>query len=84
MRSYCGKVGSSTASEFEQHCLAGRQVHDGFHVVVDALDEARRTLGVLVRVFGLPYRVRFRIPMPVTFRPGYSIVMVKSNIEPDR
>ena len=42
------------------------KLHDGFHVVVDTLNEARRTLGILVRVFGLPYRVRFRIPMPVT------------------
>ncbi len=76
------QVGPGARSELEQHRLAARQTHDVFHVVVDALDEARRALGVLVRVLRLFGRLRFRIPTPIAFGSRHAVLGVKPDVEP--
>ena len=53
MRTQRGKVGARARAELEEHGFAAGQLHDVFHVVLHALDKARRRLRILVRVLGL-------------------------------
>ena len=56
-RSQRSQIGPGAGAELEEHRLALGQVHDGFHVVLDRLDEARAALGVFIlrgSTFGLP------------------------------
>ena len=59
MRAERGEVRARARAELEEHGLAAGELHDVFHVVVDALDEAGRALRILVRVLRLrrPRRV---------------------------
>ena len=47
------KIGAGAGAELEQHGLAAGELHDVFHVVVHALNEARRALRIFVRIFRL-------------------------------
>ena len=79
------QVGAGAGAELEQHGLAAGELHDVFHVVVDALDEAGRALRILVRVLGLRDRVRFRDPSAsCTCAPFDAVLVEQADVEPDR
>ena len=51
------KIGARARAELEEHGLASGQLHDVLHVVLDALDEAGRGLGILVGVLRLNHPI---------------------------
>ena len=59
------QVGASAGAELEEHCLAAGEVHDVFHVVLHALDEAGTALGIFVGVFRLHHVTPGFVPTPV-------------------
>ena len=80
------KIGPGAAAKFEQHRLRMREVHDGLHRVLDALDEARAALRVFVLRRGalrdLGLAVDEIIPLPA---PGTgAILLVEPAVEPHR
>ena len=72
----CRQIGSGAAAEFEQHRFAGRQPHDVFHVVVDVLNETRRALRKLIRVFRLGGRLGGVVPVPIAFVADDAVLVV--------
>ncbi len=77
------EVGAGAGAELEEHGLAAGELHDVFHVVFDALDEAGRALRELVRVFGLHDVSRLRVPAPVALRARDAVLVVEADVEPD-
>ena len=78
-----GEVGAGTGAELEEHGLAAGEFHDGFHVVVDALDEAGGALGVLVGAFGLLDGAGIEVPAPVVGGALDAVPVVEADVEPD-
>ena len=83
MRAERRKVRASAGAELEQHGLAPRELHDVFHVVLHALDEAGRPLRIFVRVVGLIDQFGLRIPTPVAGRAFHPVLMEQADVEPD-
>ena len=84
LRTDRGKIGAGAGAELEEHRFAGREPHDVFHVVVDALDEAGRALRIFVRIVRLGDLKLFSIPMPVAFRATDAVLMKETDVEPNR
>ena len=78
------KVRPRPRAVLEQHRLAGREVHDGFHVVVDRLDEAGRRLGKFVRGRRLLDAAGIRCPIVVASAPFDPVLMIQAHVEPGR
>ena len=80
-----GEVGAGARAELEEHRLAGRQPHDAFHVVADALDEAGRGLRVLVGARRPRVTVAgLLVPSPVVGRAVDPVAVEQPDVEPDR
>jgi hypothetical protein len=79
-----GEVGAGTRTELEEHRLAAGEVHDVFHVVFDALDEAGAPLGILIRVVGHHDVPLGLVPPPVAGGPLHAVLVEQADIEPDR
>ena len=82
VRAKRGKVRPRATAELEEHGLAGRQTHDGFHVVADALDKASRALRKLVGVLRLLDVHRFGVPAPVALAAGHAVLVEQADVEP--
>ncbi len=78
------KVGAGAAAELEEHRLAAGEVHDVFHVVLHALDEAGAPLRILVGVVGHGDVVLRLVPPPVARGPLHAVLVVEADVEPDR
>ena len=78
------KIGARARAELEEHRFAAGQLHDVFHVVLHALDEARRSLGILVRVLRLNGVGRVLVPVPVAHRPLDAVLVIQAHVEPNR
>ena len=84
MRAESAQIGPRARAEFEEHGLAAGEVHDVFHIVLNALDEAGRALRIFVRVFRLVDRFGDRIPTPIALRPFHAVLMIQADVEPNR
>ena len=84
MRAQRAQIGPRARAELEQHGLAAGEIHDVFHVVAHALDEAGRALRKLIRIFRLIDGLRDRVPMPIALRALHAVLMKKADVEPDR
>ena len=73
-------------AKFEEHGLGFGQVHDGVHVVLDMLDEAGRTLGILILTVGAHDDVVLLIPIEVALAGvfAHAVFVVEAEVEPDR
>ena len=71
-------------AELEQHGLAAGELHDVFHVVVDALDEAGRALRILVRVLRLhDVCASRRSQRQLHCGAGDAVLVIQADVEPD-
>ena len=77
------QVGARATAKLEEHRLAAGQLHDVFHVVLHMLNEAGRTLGILVWILRLHDFACDRIPAPVAFISHDAVLMVEAHVEPD-
>jgi len=84
VRAERGQVRARPRAELEEHGLAAGQLHDVLHVVADALDETGGGLGELVGVLGLGRAVGRLVPVPVAHGPLHAVLMIQSDVEPDR
>ena len=82
MRTQRGNVGPRAGTELEEHGLAAGEFHDVFHVVLHALNEAGRGLGIFVRVLRLAGRFRLAIPVPVAHVALHAVLVEQSDVEP--
>ena len=78
------KVRTGTRTEFKKKGFTGRKTHDRFHVVFHTLNEAGTRLRKFVRILRLNRFMSFLVPAPVTFCSFHFILVVKTNIEPNR
>ena len=79
-----GEVGAGARAELEQHGLAASEIHDVFHVVLDALDEAGAALWIFVGIVGHHHVVLRLIPPPVARRSLHAVLVIEPDVEPDR
>ena len=84
MRAERREIGARARAELEQHGLAAGELHDVFHVVADALDEAGRALRIFVRILRLVDRLGLGVPMPIALRTLHAVLMIQADVEPDR
>ena len=78
-----GEVGAGAGAELEEHGLAPRELHDVFHVVLDALDEAGTALGIFVGVVGHHDVALGLVPPPVAGGPLHAVLVEQADVEPD-
>ena len=78
-----GEVGAGAGAELEEHGLAPRELHDVFHVVLDALDEAGTALGIFVGVVGYHDIALGLIPAPVARGALHAVLVEQTDVEPD-
>ena len=79
-----GEVGAGARAELEEHRLAPRELHDVFHRVLDALDEAGAALRILVGVVGHHHVAGGLVPAPVARGALHAVLVVQADVEPDR
>ena len=79
-----GEVGAGAGAKLEEHRLAAGQLHDVFHVVLHALDEARAPLRIFVGVLRLQHFLGGLIPVPVAGGALHPVLMEQADVEPDR
>ena len=84
MRTQRAQIGAGARTELEEHGLAAGELHDVFHVVLDALNEAGRGLGELVGVLRLDNLVSLGVPVPVAHRALDAVLVEQADVEPDR
>ena len=84
MRSQRAQIGAGARTELEEHCLATGELHDVFHVVLDALNETGRGLGIFVGVLRLHDLVLRGIPVPIAHRALDAVLMEQADVEPNR
>ncbi len=84
MRTQRTQIGAGARTELEQHGLAAGELHDVFHVVLDALNETGRGLGILVGVLRLDDLLLLGIPVPVAHGALDAVLMEQAHVEPDR
>ena len=77
------EIGARARAELEEHRLAAGKLHDVFHVVAHALDEARRRLRKLVRILRLNRLAAGLVPVPIAHRPLDAVLMIQADVEPD-
>ena len=82
MRTNRRKVGPRTRAKLEQHRFARGQRHDVFHVVSDALNKARRTLWILVRILWHLDGLFRQIPMPIALVTMDAVLRKETHVEP--
>ena len=79
-----GEVGAGARAKLEEHRLAPRELHDVFHVVLHALDEAGAPLRIFVGVVG-HHDVALRlVPAPVAGGALHAVLVEEADVEPDR
>ena len=80
------KIGAGAGAELEEHRFAGRQAHDGFHVILDGLDEAGAALGIFVLGGATLGFARLAIVEPVAAAGIFpdAVLMVEADVEPHR
>jgi hypothetical protein len=81
-----GEVGAGAGAELEEHGFAVGEAHDGFHVVVDGLDEAGAALGIDRIGRGAFDGGFLRVVIPVA-EGGVvadAVLVVEADVEPDR
>jgi len=76
------QVRPCAGAELEQHGLAAGQPHNVFHVVFDALDEARRRLRMLVGVLRLDHAVAALVVVPGTPIARDPVLVIQAHVEP--
>ena len=79
-----GEIGAGAGAKLEEHRLAPRELHDVFHVVLNALNEAGAPLRILVGVVGHDdVALRF-VPAPVAGGALDAVLVVEADVEPHR
>ena len=80
------QIGAGAGTVFEQHRLAVGQVHDGFHVVLDRLDEARAALRIFVLGLGALGLAGLAVEKPVALAGIFAdaVFVIQTDIEPHR
>ena len=84
MRTQRAQIGAGARTKLEEHGLAAGELHDVFHIVLDALNEAGRGLGELVGVLRLGDLALLGIPVPVAHGALDAVLVEQADIEPDR
>jgi hypothetical protein len=78
-----GEVGAGAGAELEEHRLAPRELHDVFHRVLHALDEAGAALRKFVGIVGHDDVALRLVPAPVARRALHAVLVVEPDVEPD-
>ena len=79
-----GEIGAGARAELEEHGLAAGEIHDVFHVVLDALNEAGAALWIFVGVVGHHHVVLRLVPPPVARCSLHAVLVIEPDVEPDR
>ena len=79
-----GEIRAGAGAELEEHRLAPRELHDVFHVVLHALDEAGTPLRILVGVVGHDDVALRLVPAPVAGGALDAVLVVEADVEPHR
>src|SRR5450756_1718962 len=81
-----GQVGAGAGTILEEHGLAVSEVHDVFHVVLDALDEARTALRIFVLGRSTFSFLGFRVVKPVALAGFFAdtVLVIEADVEPYR